>query len=139
VKIRDILAKKDKKIISVDGHVSVSQAVADMVAANVGSVLVVVDGVVDGIFTERDAMKLWKDHEKVKDEAIVKFMTTNLIIASPEDTIESAMSMMSQKNIRHLVVVEAKKLLNVLSMKDLVKAYAGTIAAHIQYMQKIAV
>ena len=137
MKIREILAAKDKRIISVDGHVSVSQAVAEMLISNVGSVLILTDGVVEGIFTERDAMKLWKNHEKVKDTAVMKFMTTNLVITTPDDTVENAMTIMTQKRIRRLVVVEDRKLLSVLTIGDLVKAYAGTVEATVQYMQKI--
>lgn len=137
MKIREILAAKDKRIISVDGHVSVSQAVAEMVISNVGSVLILMDGVVEGIFTERDTMKLWKDHEKVKDTAVMKFMTTNLVITTPDDTVDNAMTIMTQKRIRRLVVVEDRKLLSVLTIGDLVKAHAGTIEANVQRMQKI--
>jgi len=135
--IREILAAKDKRIISVDGHVSVSQAVAEMLISNVGSVLILTDGVVEGIFTERDAMKLWKDHEKVKDTAVMKFMTTNLVITTPDDTVENAMTIMTQKRIRRLVIVEDRKLLSVLTIGDLVKAYASTIEATVQHMNKI--
>ncbi|HAM51192.1 MAG TPA: histidine kinase [Nitrospiraceae bacterium] len=137
MKIREILAKKDKKIITVDAHVTVSQAVAEMVAANVGSVIVLLDGVVEGIFTERDAMRIWNDYDKVTNAAVMKFMTTNLIITNADDTVENAMSVMSQKNFRHLLIVDGKRLLGVLSMKDVVKAYAGDLVANVQYMEKL--
>ena len=139
MKIRDVVRKKDRKPIAVDGHAPVSQAVAEMVASNVGSVLVLVDGVVEGIFTERDALKLWNQHGKVNDMAVMKFMTTNLIITNADETIENAMSVMGQKNIRHLIVVDGKKLLDVLSVKDLIKAYVGSLVANVQYMEKIVV
>jgi len=135
--IREILAAKDKRIVSIDGHMSVSQAVAEMVISNVGSVLILIDDVVEGIFTERDVMKLWMDNEKVRNAPVMKFMTTNLIIVTPDDTLESAMAIMTEKHIRRLVVVENKKLLRVLTMGDIVKAYAGNIEANVRHMRKI--
>lgn len=135
--IKDILANKGKKIIYVDGYATVSQAIAEMVAFNVGSVIVLLEGVVEGIFTERDALRVWNDYGKVKDAPVMKFMSTNLIITNPDDTIENAMSVMSQNNIRHLLIVDGKKLLGVLSIKDLIKAYAGSLVVNVQYMQKL--
>ncbi|MGD0884356.1 MAG: CBS domain-containing protein [Thermodesulfovibrionales bacterium] len=137
MKMKDILAKKDKKIITVDGHVTVSQAVAEMVSFNVGSVIVLMQGVVEGIFTERDAMRLWNKYDTVKDTPVMKFMTTNLIITNADDTIENALSVMSQKNIRHLLIVDGRNLLGVLSMKDVVRIYAGNLVANVQYVEKL--
>lgn len=139
MKIRDILAKKDKKIITVDGHAAVSQAVAEIVASNVGSVIVLLEGTVEGIFTERDALRIWNNCERVKDAPVMKFMSTNLIITNADDTVENAMSVMSQKNIRHLLITDGKRLLGVLGMKDVVKTYAGNLVANIQYMEKLLI
>ncbi len=139
MKIRDILVKKEKKIITVDGHVTVSQAVAEMVASNVGSVIVLLQGIIEGIFTERDALRIWNNCDRVKDAPIMKFMTTNLIITDADDTVENAMSVMSQKNIRHVLIVDGKRLLGVLGMKDVVKAYAGDLVANVQYMEKLLI
>ena len=137
MKIRDLLAGRHKDVITIEGHAPVSQAVAEMVAANVGSVLILIDGSIDGIFTERDALRLWFTKEKVHDEPVMRFMTGQLVIVHPEDSLEEAMSVMSQRNIRHLLVVEEEKLLAVLSIKDLVKAYVGTLEASIQQMDKV--
>ena len=109
MKIRDLLAGRHKDVITIEGHAPVSQAVAEMVAANVGSVLILIDGSIDGIFTERDALRLWFTKEKVHDEPVMRFMTGQLVIVHPEDSLEEAMSVMSQRNIRHLLVVEEEK------------------------------
>ena len=119
--------------------VSVSQAVAEMVTANVGSVIVLLGGTVDGIFTERDALRIWNNYDAIKDSAVMKFMTTNLIITNADDTVENAMSVMSQKNIRRLLIVDGKKLLGVLTIKDLVKASVGGLMAEVQHMEKLLI
>ncbi|MGD1076206.1 MAG: CBS domain-containing protein [Thermodesulfovibrionales bacterium] len=137
MKMKDILAKKNKKIITVDGHATVSQAVAEMVSFDVGSVIVLMEGIVEGIFTERDAMRLWNNYDNVKDTPVMKFMTTNLIITNADDSIENALSVMSQKNIRHLLIVDGRNLLGVLSMKDVVRMYAGDVIANVQYVEKL--
>lgn len=137
MKIIDILPKEGKQIVQVNGYASVEQAVAEMIANNVGSVIVILDGCIEGIFTERDALRLWADHARIKDRPVMKFMSKNLVIISPDDTIENAMSIMSQKNIRHILVVDGKKFLGVLSMRNLVNSYVSNITANIQYMQKL--
>jgi len=97
MKIQEILqAKAQQKVITITCNASVSQAVAEMVAANVGSVLVTIDGVIEGIFTERDALRLWRTKEKVQDEAVLKYMTQELVIVTPDDTAEHALSVMNQ-------------------------------------------
>jgi CBS domain-containing protein len=138
MRIRDILrGKEQRRVATVDSNAPVAQAVAEMVASNVGSVLVLLDGAVEGIFTERDALRLWRNKEKVQDEAVLKFMTQELVIVGPDDSTETALSIMSQKNFRHLLVVDGQKLLNVLSIKDLVKAYVGTLQSSIRTMDKV--
>jgi len=137
MKITDILAGKEKKIITLDGYATVSQAVAEMVTADVGSVVVLLDGIVEGIFTERNVLKLWINYDTVKDEAVIKFMSTNLIVTTPDDTVENAMSVMSQKNIRHLLVIQGKTLIGILSIKDIIRAFAGNVSASVQYMEKL--
>lgn len=133
--IRDVISKKGKrKIVTVDGNVSVSQAVAEMVAARVGSVLVLIESSLEGIFTERDALKLWIKGESMGSQPILKFMTTQLIVTDMDDSVENAMSVMSKNNIRHLIVTEGKKIIDVLSMKDVIKAHYGDTEAKAKYL-----
>lgn len=135
--IREILRDKDRKIISIDGNATVSQAVAEMVAANVGSVIILIEGVVEGIFTERDALGLWNDRVKAGDAHVMNHMSSKLVITGPDDTVEQALAVMSEKNIRHLLVVEGKKMSNILSVKDLIKTYVVSIKADVQYIDKL--
>lgn len=135
--IREILRDKDRKIISIDGNATVSQAVAEMVAANVGSVIILIEGVVEGIFTERDALSLWNDRVKAGDAHVMNHMSSKLVITGPDDTVEQALAVMSEKNIRHLLVVEGKKMSNILSVKDLIKTYVVSIKADVQYIDKL--
>jgi len=133
--IRDIISKKEKrKIVTVDGNVGVSQAVAEMVSSNVGSVLVLIDSSLEGIFTERDALKLWIEGEGLGDSPVLKFMSTKLIVTDMEDSVENAMSVMNENNIRHLIVTEDKKIIDVLSMKDVIKAHYGDIETKAKYL-----
>ncbi len=135
--IRDILLGRTNEIIAVDGSLSVSQAVQEMVNSNVGSVLVLLNGAVEGIFTERDALRLWSAKDTSEHESVLKYMTQNLVIVTLDDSLEQAMSVMIQRNIRHLLVVDDLKLVNVLSIKDLVKAYVGTLQGSIRSMAKV--
>ncbi len=68
----------------------------------------------------------------------MKYMSKKLVITDPETTVDEALSIMTQKNIRHLIVVEDKKILGVLSMKGIVKTYAGSLKADIRYLDKLS-
>lgn len=133
--IRDIISKKEKrKIVTVDGNVGVSQAVAEMVSAKVGSVLVLIENSLEGIFTERDALKLWIKGESMGNSPVLKYMTSPLIVTDMEDSVENAMSVMSENNIRHLIVTEGKKIIDVLSMKDVIRAHYGDLGTKAKYL-----
>lgn len=134
--IKEILKDKDRKIITIDGNALVSQAVAEMVSSNVGSVIVLIEGVVEGIFTERDALRIWNNKEKAGNMPVINYMSSKLVITNPEDTVEHALAIMSEKNIRHLLVIEGKNLLNILSVKDLIKTYVVSLKTDIQYIDK---
>ncbi len=137
--IREMLQNKKRRVVTIDGCASVSQAVAEMLVARIGCILVLIDGVVEGIFTERDALRLWGSKENIRDEAVLKYMTQNLIIVSPEDSIEQAMSVMTQQNIRHLLVVDGQTLMSVLSIRDLVRAFVGSLQASIRSIDKVSI
>jgi len=133
--IREIISTKEqKKIISVDGNVGVSQAVAEMVTSKVGSVLILIESSLEGIFTERDALKLWLVDGNVKDSPVLKYMSKRLMVTDMNDSVEQAMAVMSENNLRHLIVTEDKKIVDVLSIKDVIKAHYGGIESKPKYL-----
>ena len=121
-KVRDILKSKGRAVFSVEPSITVYKAIEQMCEKNIGGLLIVENGNLKGIFTERDyARKLILKGKSSKDTLISELMTKNPITVSPDNTIEDCMGLMSGKRIRHLPVVEDNQLTGMISIGDVVK------------------
>ena len=121
-KVRDILKTKGRAVFSVEPSITVYSAIEQMCEKNIGGLLIVENGNLKGIFTERDyARKLILKGKSSKDTTISELMTKNPITVTPDHTIEDCMGVMSDKRIRHLPVVEDNQLIGMISIGDLVK------------------
>ena len=131
MRLGEILEQKgDNRIISIDGNATICQAAAEMSVNNVGALLVTIEKDVEGIVTERDLVRLWNREESLRKSPIHRFMSSKLIKASVEDTLEDALASMSVNNIRHLVVKDGDRIAGVLSIKDLVRVVVGQVKNH---------
>jgi CBS domain-containing protein len=121
-KVKDILRTKGNNVYSVEPSIMVYQAIERMCEKNIGGLLIVENGRLVGIFTERDyARKLILKGKSSKTTPISELMTENPITVSPENSIEDCMNLMTGKFIRHLPVVEGDKLVGLISIGDVVK------------------
>jgi CBS domain-containing protein len=121
-KVRLILKVKGHTVFSVEPNITVYTAIELMCEKNIGGLLIVDDGNLVGIFTERDyARKLILKGKSSKETLISELMTTNIITVTPDTSVDECLKLMSGKRIRHLPVVEDNKLVGMLSIGDLVK------------------
>jgi CBS domain-containing protein len=121
-KVRTILEKKGSAVFAVESKTSVYSAIEMMSDKKIGGVLVVDDGKLVGIFTERDyARKLILKGKSSRDSTMAEIMTPNPFTVSPDDSVEACMEMMTGKHIRHLPVVDNGKLAGMISIGDIVK------------------
>lgn len=122
-KVRNILEKKNTDIVfSVPPTATVFSAIELMSEKNIGGVVVIENGNLVGIFTERDyARKLVLKGKSSRDTPIGELMTKSLITVTPESTIQEAMQLMSNKKIRHLPVLDSGKLVGIISISDVVR------------------
>ena len=120
--VKQILEGKTHKVLSVAPHVSVFDALQIMADKNVGA-LVVLDGdKLVGIFSERDyARKVTLVGKSSKDTQVRDIMTTRVLCATPERTVEQCLALMTDKRVRHLPVIDHKKVIGVISIGDMVK------------------
>ncbi|QMW22528.1 CBS domain-containing protein [Sandaracinobacteroides saxicola] len=107
-------------------HVSPDTGVADIVAMlnerRIGAVLVVESGHVVGVVSERDVVRgLATRGAAVLAERAATIMTAPVITIAPDESVVSAMELMTDRRIRHLPVVEADSLVGLVSIGDLVK------------------
>lgn len=138
--VRDILRNKGYDVYSISADQTVFEAIAKMDELDIGA-LVVMDGdQLLGILSERDyRSKVILKGRTSKETKVSTIMTGNVYNVSPHDTVESCMSIMTDKKIRHLPVMENDTVVGVISIGDLVKAIIsrqkGEISNLRQYIQ----
>ena len=93
-----------------------------MAKHNIGALLVMTEGNMDGIVSERDCTrKVELEGKSSKDTQVSEIMTSKVITVDCDQPLEDCMALMLDKNIRHLPVYEGTKLLGVLSVRDVLK------------------
>ncbi len=123
MKVTDILKAKGNNVYSVTGDITVYEALKIMGEKNVGALLVMDDGHLKGIISERDYARKIILKGKFSRETLVKeIMTEKVITVLPEDNIEKCMELMSGRRIRHLPVMKDDNVLGIVSITDVVTA-----------------
>ena len=123
MQVKEILQEKGHDFWSVSPATTGYEAIRLMVEKEVGSVLVIDDGKVRGIVTERDyARRVALDNKISSDTPVTEIMTTQVLCARPDQTIEEAMALMTDKRVRHLPVLADDEVVGIVSIGDLVKA-----------------
>ncbi len=119
--IAAILSNKGDKLVSVECDTKVREAVRLLAENKIGSLPVTRQGEVAGIMSERDVVYcLARDGETVLDWPVEKVMTAPAITVTRDVQALAALSQMSHKRIRHLPVVDGRKLVGIVSIGDLV-------------------
>lgn len=122
-KVRDLISEKGSKIWTIAPDASVYDAIAVMAAKNIGALLVMTDDRLVGLISERDyARKLILAGRTSRDTPVREVMTSRVVYADPDETVEECMALITDKHVRHLPVMEDGALLGLLSIGDLVKA-----------------
>ncbi len=115
-------AKAGTGVSSVTPETMVIDALRLMAEKNIGAVMVVDNDKLVGIFSERDYARKVVLKDKASDStAIREIMTGNVYSVTPTQTIDDCMQLMTDKNFRHLPVMDNGKLLGVISLGDLVR------------------
>lgn len=108
-----------KSVLTITSKQTVSQAKERMLKANIGCILIVDKGVVEGIFTEYDVvMQFYDQHGKLEMDDISKYMRKYVRAMSPQTNIFEANRLMLEKNMRRLLVVDGTKIVGILTQTD---------------------
>ena len=114
--------KKHKEIISIAPNRPVFDALVILAEYKIGALAVMDGDKLVGIFSERDyAREVILQGRSSKTTQISEVMTAKVITGKPTDLTDAVMSMMSEKRIRHLPIVDGDKVIGMLSLGDLVK------------------
>ena len=121
--VRHLLDTKGDDVISVGPDMSVFDAIKLMADRTVGSLVVMQDGKLSGIVTERDyARKVILKGRSSEKTTVGEIMSTEVITASTGQTVNECMTLMTEKRIRHLPVVAKGEVVGLISIGDLVNA-----------------
>ena len=120
--VKEILEAKAHRLLSIAPRATVLDALKTMAEYEVGA-LVVLDGDrLVGIFSERDyARKVILQGKASKDTSVEEIMTHKVVCVRPEQSVEECMALMTDKRVRHLPVLQDKKVMGVISIGDVVK------------------
>ena len=135
-RIADILAAKTNEVHTIPPSATVFEAVTKMVENNVGALLVTDDrGHVAGIITERDYLRrIAVEGRTSKTTRVEEIMSHPVVYVSANTDLDEAMSVMTERHIRHLPVMAGEQLEGIVSIGDLVKFQSHERAYQIQYL-----
>jgi CBS domain-containing protein len=119
VAIRDLMSPS---VVDADSQTSVAQAAAAMVAAGVGSAIIMQGSFLAGILTERDVLRAAASGQDLCVAPVADWMTPDPQSAGPDVAAEEAAQIMLLHGFRHLPVVEGKQVCGVVSLRDLFAA-----------------
>jgi CBS domain-containing protein len=123
-----VLQFKGRQMWSIAPTATVYEAIARMSEKSVGALLVLSEGRLAGIISERDyARKVILKDRSSKETQVWEIMTDRVITASPDNTVEECLRSMTEHRIRHLPVLDGENVIGIVSIGDLVN---WTITAH---------
>ena len=116
--VKEIVVGQD--LVTVNSRVPVSEAARMMAARNIGAVPIADGGRLAGIFTERDALtRIVAAGRDPASTPIGDVMSSELVVASIDESCETCLERMRQAHIRHLIVLDGERMAGIVSMRDL--------------------
>lgn len=120
--VRDILQSKGGEVWTTSPQSTVYEAICLMGEKNIGALVVVEDGAVIGVFSERDySRKVALQGRTSRDTLVGDILGQPVITIRRKDSIEKCMQAMTEHRVRHLPVVDDSSLIGLISMGDLVR------------------
>jgi len=133
--LSEILEEKGREVLRIDADASVLDAVRRMVEQNVGSLLVTDAGEVTGIVTERDYLRrVTLEGRDDRVASVREIISSPLIVASVDTTVDECMALMTDRRIRHVPVVDGGEVVGIVSIGDLVKFTSKRQSFEIKYL-----
>ncbi len=121
--VNQIVNKKGSEVYAILPDITVYEAIKVMCDKNIGAILIIENGILKGILSERDyARKIVLKDKTSKDTLVHQIMETNLAVVKPSDTIDYCMELMTNRRVRHLPVLEGNTVVGIISIGDVVQA-----------------
>jgi signal-transduction protein with cAMP-binding, CBS, and nucleotidyltransferase domain len=137
MKVKELMETKGKEVFSMDASATVEDAIRFMDSKKISAIIITENDNTAGIFTERDVVRCYiaKGGRKFHDIPVSESMTRNLMVAELGDDLNSVMSVMVEKNIRHLPVADKGKVIGMLSIRDIVLSQVHKMTTEIHYLK----
>jgi CBS domain-containing protein len=136
ITLSDILDAKGRNVWTVSPQSSAFEALEMLADKDVGALVVVDQGKVAGMFSERDyARKIALKGKSSKETTVADIMTRPVTYVLPWTSLSECMSLMTSKHVRHLPVMEGEKLVGIVTIGDVVKAIISEQEAVIQELK----
>jgi signal-transduction protein with cAMP-binding, CBS, and nucleotidyltransferase domain len=133
--LSEILDEKGHEVLRIEADASVVDAVRRMMDENVGSLLVTDAGGVTGIVTERDYLRrVALEGRNDRVTCVREIISSPLIVATSDTTVDECMALMTDRRIRHVPVVEGGEVVGIVSIGDLVKFTSRRQSFEIKYL-----
>jgi CBS domain-containing protein len=133
--IASILKNKGCSLWSIDPEATIYDAIAMMAEKSIGALVVLSQGKLVGIISERDyARKVILQGRSSKDTHVREIMTSSVITVTPQNTLDECMRIITNRRVRHLPVLAGDEVMGVVSIGDLVRAIIAEQAATIDHL-----
>jgi CBS domain-containing protein len=134
--VNDLLKMKGNDVWAISPETTTIEALRFMAEKKIGALLVLDDGVIVGIISERDFVnRIAVDRACVLDRPVSEYMTEKVIMVTPKHTIQQCMEVMTDRRIRHLPVISDGQLVGLISIGDVVRSIISEQSSLIQNLE----
>lgn len=131
-----LIERKGSEVHAVTSTITIAEAVAEMNKKRVGCIVVIDEGKIVGIFTERDVLRRVVGADlNVKSVLVSEVMTKDVLSVTPQTTVEQTMTIFAEKRCRHLPVIEDGKLKGLVSIGDISRWVADVSRAEADHLK----
>lgn len=133
--VTDILAKKGKEVVTASASTSVLEAARLMNDRGIGGVVVTENDRVVGIFSERDILRRVVAEQRNPSSTVLRdVMTTPVVDASPDTTLEDCRGIMTERRIRHIPILDGQRLCGIITIGDILANQVREQQDQIEYL-----
>ena len=139
MKVLDLIKDKGQNVITITPDRPAFEAMGKLIDNKIGSLVVCdTDKKVVGIISERDVMRAaYQEYDTLRSKKVADLMTTNIIVAFPDDEIDYVMTIMTQNRIRHLPIATKEGIVGLISIGDIVKFQLHETQVKNHYLEEI--
>lgn len=136
MRIADVLRNKGAAVTTINPDATVRELLAGLAEQNIGAMVVMGDEGVVGIVSERDVVRELHVHgASVLSRPVSKIMTSMVATCAKVDTVDEISVLMTKNRVRHVPVLDGRKLIGIVSIGDVVKTRMSELEAEQRQLQ----